>query len=110
MKKALLIIGMAALMIGAQSFKNPTNPLTEICIDAEGTEVTFKIKNDSGDGIRLQFKGSGGDSGTSSQNNNITTEYKKDAGCKVYNYDSGKFLFEVSTDMEGKTIKISDYQ
>lgn len=109
MKKLLLVLGLSVLFIGNQSFVTLSNEPTNTCIVSDGEEVTFKIKNDSGSGIRLQFKGSGGDSGTMSMNSNITTEFKKAEGCKVYDYDSGKLLFEVTSKMDGTTVKISDY-
>lgn len=110
MKKLLVVLGITVFLFGSQSFVTG-NQIEKTKIHASADdEITFKIKNDSGGGIRLQFKGSGGDSGTMSMNSNITTEFTKAEGCKVYNYDTGKLLFEVSADMSGKTLKISDYQ
>ncbi len=110
MKKLFLAIGIIALLTASQSFTIEHNTKTNHIAATAGDEVTFKIKNDSGSGIRLQFKGSGGDSGTMSMNSNITTEFTKAEGCKVYNYETEKLLFTVSADMAGKTLKISDYQ
>ncbi len=110
MKKILLALGIIALLTGNQSFviEHPTKTNHKVAV--AGDEITFKIKNDSGGSLRIQFKGTGGDSGTTSMNSSITTEYKKFEGCKVYNAETEKLLFVVSSDMAGKTLKISDYQ
>lgn len=109
MKKIGLILGLGLFALTHQSFT--TTPMNQSTVKevVDGDEITFKIKNDTGGGVRLQFKGSGGDSGTMSMNSNITTEFTKAAGCKVYDYESGKFLFEVTDDMKETTVKLSSY-
>jgi len=69
--------------------------------------VTFTIKNDTSGNVRLYDS-----KGYYTINRGSTKKVTVDVGRKYYNGEGGKkgdFLFEVESDFDGETIKLSDY-
>ncbi len=77
-------------------------------VTAEATvaRVEFRLKNDTGDKVRLHTG-----KGTSSINNGSSSRYTADVGqeFRLFDGSKGDLLFEVDSDMDGETLKLSDY-
>lgn len=74
------------------------NPQGEVCI---------KVKNDTGGSVTLHTG-----KGTAPMNNGVTKEFCMEEGSKLYYADKGQkgdLIIEFTSDMNGKTIKLSDY-
>jgi hypothetical protein len=100
MKKLTLVVATIAT-ISLMSFTiNDNNEKNT----SENTEVSssFKLVNDTGEKVKISHKG-----GSVSLNNGGSTSISCDEGKEIS--VNGKVTFEVSSDMCGKTIKLSKY-
>ncbi|WP_026999537.1 hypothetical protein [Eisenibacter elegans] len=103
MKKHLLqfstlMMILCLLSYGLSAYKPAEAPLGD---------VTFSIKNDTGSSFRI-YDGKG----YYTINNMAVKKVTVEEGRKFYNGDGGKkgkLLFEASSSMSGKTLKLSDY-
>lgn len=100
MKKSIL----AVIAIATLSFMSFTISDNKAENSFENIEVSssFKLVNDTGEKVKVSHKG-----GSVSLNNGGSTSINCDEG-KEISVD-GKVVFEVSSDMCGKTIKLSKY-
>lgn len=73
--------------------------------DAPVRSVEFRLRNDTGSSVRIHTG-----RGTSSIGNNSSNRYTAEAG-QEFRLDNsrGALLFEVSSDMDGETLDLSDY-
>lgn len=105
MKKLILVaIGIFGLM----SFTNA--PKSDLRIEHSkkmDEKITIKIKNDTGDDVKVMNAGSGG---SYSLTKGATTPIKMEVGDKLYHYNSGKkgaLILTASADMDGKVQLLS---
>ncbi len=100
MKKSILAVAAIATLTMMSFTINDTNVKAE----TGKTEVSssFKLVNDTGEKVKISHKG-----GSVSLNNGGSTSINCDEG-KEISVD-GNVVFEVSSDMCGKTIKLSQY-
>lgn len=104
MKKIILNIIAAFILISSNNLV--TAKELKMCIYAS-SNISIKIKNDTGDEVSVINAGSGG---TYRLQKNIVTTIKMDEGDKLYIYEKGKkgaLLLEASSDMDGKVQLLS---
>lgn len=73
--------------------------------EAPVADVEFRLKNDTGETVRVHTG-----RGTSSINNGSSNRFQADVGQAFrLGSSSGPLLFEVSSDMDGETLELSDF-
>ncbi|MGB3542082.1 hypothetical protein [Rubrivirga sp.] len=80
-------------------------PATTISIEAPTRSVEFRLRNDTGSSVRIHTG-----RGTSSIGNQSSNRYSAEVGQEFrLDSSSGALLFEVSSDLDGETLDLSDY-
>ena len=77
-----------------------------VATQAPVQRVEFRLKNDTGEDVRIHTG-----RGTSRINNGSSNRYTADEGqeFRLFDGSKGALLFEVESDMDGETLKLSDY-
>ena len=108
MKTLFLSLIMMALMMSFYTSTNLKATTNTIKIEATlAPKASFKLLNDTQNKIRIHTG-----SGVVSLNKGGSTSISCDSGRKIYTAPNGSkddFIFEVKSNMCGKTIKLSDY-
>ena len=79
-------------------------PSATVSMEAPARSVEFRLRNDTGSSVRIHTG-----RGTSSIGNNSSNRYSAEVG-QEFRLDNsrGALLFEVSSDLDGETIDLSD--
>ncbi|MEM1115735.1 MAG: hypothetical protein AAF845_02945 [Bacteroidota bacterium] len=76
-----------------------------VVTEAPAQRVEFRIKNDTGSSVRIHTG-----RGTSTIGNQSSNRYQAEVGQEFrLDSSSGDLLFEVSDDMDGEMLELSDY-
>ncbi len=100
MKKLILAV-FVSLVLASMSFSKFENS-TEIVSVNKSDKLDIKIKNDTGDDVKVINAGSGG---SYSLTKNATTTIKMEEGDKLHYYEKGKkgaLILVASNEMNGK--------
>ena len=103
MKSLIVILGLACCSVQMYA---KTNLPTTATVAVSGS-IEIKIKNDSGDEVRVYNAGSGG---SYSLTKGATTTIKMDEGDKLYYYNNGKkgdLILTATAEMDGKVQLLS---
>jgi hypothetical protein len=103
MKKLCIAV---ALGISTVYAANPVRPEHHLVLAVSGS-IDIKIKNDTGDEVRVYNAGSGG---SYSLTKGATTTIKMDEGDQLYYYNNGKkgdLILTASASMDGKVQLLS---
>lgn len=104
---ALALAFIASGSIAGLAFKPAETTDSDIYLTVPQGGIEFSLKNDTDNNVNI-YDGSG----YAALNKGSQKNYSKDAGTKFHVGESGKkgkLLFEVSSSMEGKTLKLSSY-
>ncbi|MEM1054407.1 MAG: hypothetical protein AAGI52_02685 [Bacteroidota bacterium] len=101
----MLSLLLAVLLAAPLSFAPPV-AASAPAAEAPVQRVEFRLKNDTGEKVRIHTG-----TGTSSINNGSTNRYTADEGqeFRLFDGSKGDLLFEVDAEMDGETLKLSDY-
>lgn len=102
----LSFFALAIIFVTSTAFM-PKNIQKNDVMEVSFGKIKFKLKNDTNKDIRIH---SG--SGVSKLYHKRTNSYSRNAGTKFYTAPRGskdKFLFKVTSSMNGKTIRLSKY-
>lgn len=94
------IVAASTPAVPAPAFVAPT------ASEAPDRRVEFRLKNDTDEDVRIHTG-----RGTSRINSGSSNRYTADVGQEFRLFDGsrGALLFEVSSDMDGETLDLSDY-
>jgi hypothetical protein len=106
--KLLTVLSLVALLATTAALGTAfrsQQPEIEVSVAPNG-DVSFKLKNDTGQTIRIHDG-----RGEAAINNGTVRPITRPEGTKIMLIDGARkrLLFTVSADMEGRTLKVSDY-
>lgn len=104
--KKLIAAVFITLVLASMSFSTRENS-TEIINVKKSEKLDIKIKNDTGEDVKVLNAGSGG---SYSLTKGATTPIKMEVGDKLYHYNGGKkgvLILIASSEMDGKVQLLS---